>query len=115
MLQSQLLFDSASEAVFDALGNPVRRQMLERLRRGPLSVHELAAAFSVSRPAISRHLAQLESAGLVAHVQVGTRNVYRIHAPAFGRTAQLLDSFWDEAEARLKLVAENLGRSSDGA
>jgi DNA-binding transcriptional ArsR family regulator len=95
--------------VFDALGNPVRRQILERLATGPMSVGNLAAEFTVSRPAISRHLAVLKDAGLVVHRSEGTRNVYALDPKGFEATRTALASFWDEAEARLRLVAENLG------
>ena len=49
----------------DALGNPVGRDILVALRRGPLSVSELAERFPLSRPAISRHLRVLRGGGLV--------------------------------------------------
>ena len=51
--------------VFSALADPTRRAMLSRLAQGPATVGELAAPFSISRPAISQHLRVLESAGLV--------------------------------------------------
>lgn len=95
--------------VFDALGNPVRRQIVAHLASEPMSVARLAAAFTVSRPAISRHLAVLEDAGLVTHTAAGTRNVYALDAAGFAATRAALDSFWDDAEARFRLVAENLG------
>jgi DNA-binding transcriptional ArsR family regulator len=95
--------------VFDALGNPVRREILERLATEPMSVGSLAAAFTVSRPAISRHLAVLKGAGLVVHRAEGTRNVYALDPKGFEATRAALDTFWDEAEARLRMVAENLG------
>ena len=91
----------------DALGNPVRREILRELRAAPLSVGDLASRFPVSRPAISRHLAQLERAGLVAHRAEGTRNVYFLDRAGLEATSAWLNRFWDEAEARLKLVAEN--------
>ena len=94
--------------MFDALGNPVRREILERLANEPMSVGSLAAAFTVSRPPISRHLAVLKDAGLVVHRSKGTRNVYALDPRGFEATRAALDAFWDEAEARLRLVAENL-------
>ncbi len=107
MLPAPLTFDPQSEAAFDALGNPVRRALLVRLGTGPASVQQLASAFEVSRPAISRHLAVLEAAGLVRHTGAGTRNIYQLDPGGFARTTQWLDRFWDDAEARLRLVAEN--------
>ena len=91
----------------DALGNPERRRLVQALSDGPRSVGELAAAFPISRPAVSRHLAQLERAGLVTHRAEGTRNVYFLDKAGLEATAAWLNRFWDDAEARLKLVAEN--------
>jgi len=52
--------------VFGALADPTRRDILSRLGDGPITVGALAANYTVSRPAISQHLAVLENAGLVA-------------------------------------------------
>ncbi|HVX82557.1 MAG TPA: metalloregulator ArsR/SmtB family transcription factor [Devosiaceae bacterium] len=108
MLPTALNFDSDTDTVLDALGNPVRRQILARLGSGPLSVGELAESFAISRPAISRHLAQLEAVGLVRHESIGNRNLYRLEREGFEQAAQWLTRFWDRAETRLKLVAANL-------
>jgi DNA-binding transcriptional ArsR family regulator len=90
-----------------ALGNAERRRLVLALSDGPRSVGELAAEFPISRPAVSRHLAQLERAQLVAHRAEGTRNVYFLNKAGLQATADWLNRFWDEAEARLRLVAEN--------
>jgi len=94
--------------LFDALGNPVRRGILELLRDGPKSVGDIAAAFPVSRPAISRHLKLLTEAELVARSPHGTRNLYAIEPTGFANAQEYLASFWDDALARFKVVAENL-------
>ena len=107
MLPSTFL-DSRSDAALDALGNAVRRDILRRLAAGAMSVGELATAFTVSRPAISRHLAVLQQAGLVTHTGEGTRNLYAVDQQGLSDTARWLDAFWNEAEVRLRLVAENL-------
>lgn len=108
------LSDESSELVFDALGNPIRRQILRLLANSPHSVGELASTFTVTRPAISRHLALLKSAGLVHLTPAGNRNVYALDQAGFERTAAWLNRFWNEAEARLRLVAENLPERDDG-
>jgi DNA-binding transcriptional ArsR family regulator len=54
-----------------ALADPVRREILERLRGGPLTAGEIAAAFPISRPAVSRHVRVLRAAGLVVEVADG--------------------------------------------
>ena len=95
------------DLALDALGNPERRKLVLALSDGPRSVGELAAEFPISRPAVSRHLAQLERARLVSHRSEGTRNVYFLDKAGLEATASWLNRFWDEAEARLRLVAEN--------
>lgn len=101
-------FSIQQERALDALGNPVRRQLLAMIAAAPHSVGELASSFPISRPAISRHLALLEQAGFIAHDTSGTRNIYRPCTDGFAVTRQWLDGFWDKAEARLRLAAENL-------
>ena len=95
------------ELALDALGNPERRKIVLALANGPRSVGDLAAEFPISRPAVSRHLAQLERARLVSHRAEGTRNIYFLDKAGLDATTQWLNRFWDEAEARLRLVAEN--------
>jgi DNA-binding transcriptional ArsR family regulator len=90
---------------FDALGNPIRREILVALRRKPLPVGALAARFDVSRPAISRHLRVLVEAGLVTNEARGTKNVYAVRAAGFRAAREFLDGFWDVALARLEELA----------
>ena len=54
------------DAVFSALSDPTRRRIVERLARGPLSVGDIASGFSISQPAISKHVKVLERSGLLA-------------------------------------------------
>ncbi len=90
----------------DALGSPVRREILTALRTTPLAVGQLAKRFPVSRPAISRHLRLLEDAGLVEHRTDGTRSVYQVRVQGFGAVRDYLDGFWDVALSRLEELAE---------
>lgn len=92
----------------DALGNPTRRAMLELLRESPRSVRELADAFPVSRPAISRHLRVLHDAGLVTAEASGTRRIYSVAPDGFQPVRDYCDRFWDVALRRFQMVAENL-------
>jgi DNA-binding transcriptional ArsR family regulator len=91
---------------FDALGNPVRRDILTTLRTSPLAVGELAARFPVSRPAISRHLRVLEDAGLVEHRTQGARSVYAVRVHGFASVRDFLDEFWDTALSQLEELAK---------
>src|ERR1700683_4030443 len=79
--------NQSADAVFDALGEPVRRRILELLRNGPTPVGQLAERLPVGRPAVSKHLRILSNAGLIEHHSVGTRNLYAL-APAGMAAAQ---------------------------
>ena len=67
--------------VFAALADPVRRDLLDRLARGPGRVVDLAAGHAISRPAISRHLKVLGEAGLVTADDHGRERHYRLERP----------------------------------
>jgi DNA-binding transcriptional ArsR family regulator len=91
---------------FAALGDDTRRQIFERLARKPSSVGDLAAAFPVSRPAVSQHLKVLKDAGLVADVAEGTRRIYRVNRKGIDAMHAYLDQFWDRALEAFKTEAE---------
>jgi DNA-binding transcriptional ArsR family regulator len=69
--------DSATE-IFAALAHPTRRQILQDLKDGELPAGEIAARFSATGPTISRHLAVLRQAGLVAERRDGNRILYSL-------------------------------------
>lgn len=66
------------DAVAQALADPVRREILRMLRDRPVNAGGVAEAFSVSRPAVSRHLRVLREAGLVSDELSGRQRVYRL-------------------------------------
>ena len=70
--------NQSADAVFDALGEPVRRRIVELLRAGPTPVGQLAGQLPVGRPAVSKHLRVLSDAGLVEHHPAGTRHLYAL-------------------------------------
>lgn len=78
------------DAVAQALADPIRRQVLRMLRRAPLSAGEIARVFSVSRPAVSRHLRVLREAGLVRDEAIGRERVYRLDAASLASLEALL-------------------------
>ena len=96
----------------DALGDPTRRRIFERLRGGPLAVGELAAELPVSRPAVSQHLRVLREAGLVADRREGTRRLYELAPEGLTELRDWVDTFWSEALARFKAEAEREGRQA---
>jgi DNA-binding transcriptional ArsR family regulator len=89
--------DAYQQHQLDALGDPTRRAIVERLFDGPLPVGELAKGFSVSRPAISHHLRILKEANLVSDDAVGTRRLYRLNPEGFDLLRDYLDRFWTQA------------------
>src|SRR3954451_10195530 len=88
---------STADAVFDALGEPVRRRILELLRAGPTPVGRLAQQLPVGRPAVSKHLKVLSGAGLIEHHTEGTRNLYALAPAGLVVAQQWLVSTWDTA------------------
>ncbi|MFC7279278.1 ArsR/SmtB family transcription factor [Paractinoplanes rhizophilus] len=86
------------EVALDALGDPTRRRIVERLRAdGPSPVGRLASALPVGRPAVSKHLKVLEGAGLVVHESAGTRNLYALAPRGFIGLQRWLAGMWDDA------------------
>jgi DNA-binding transcriptional ArsR family regulator len=99
---------SYEEAILDSIGDPTRRRILDRLRRGPAGVGEIAAELPVSRPAVSKHLGLMERAGLVRHDEVGTRHVYRLDPAGVDALRRWVDTYWD---AVLEAFAEEVRRA----
>jgi DNA-binding transcriptional ArsR family regulator len=94
------------ELILDALGDPTRRTVFERLRGGARSVGEIAEGMDVSRPAVSQHLKVLKAARLVVDRAEGTRRVYAVDAQGLEALRRWLDGFWDEALAAFREAAE---------
>ena len=90
----------------DALGDPTRRAILERLLTSPMAVGELAREFPVSRPAISQHLRVLKNAHLVLDRPVGNKRVYQVNPVGVERLRAYFDRFWADALAAFKKAAE---------
>lgn len=96
----------AYERSLEALADPTRRAIFERLQRGPAAVGAIAAQLPVTRPAVSQHLRVLEGAGLVAHETSGTRHIYRVELGGLGELRAYVDRLWDESLARFKQLVE---------
>jgi len=94
------------ERAFDALGDPTRRAIFRRVRKGNRSVREIADGMDVSRPAVSQHLKILKSAGLVVVQIDGARRLYGINPTGIEALREWLDGFWDSTLASFKQAAE---------
>ena len=94
----------ALSLTFQALADPTRRAILERLAEGELTVNELAEPFSVSLQAVSKHLKVLERAGLIARGRVAQQRPARLQGDALETAADWLEryrQFWETSFDRL--------------
>jgi DNA-binding transcriptional ArsR family regulator len=101
------------DATFAALADPTRRAILARLARGDASVNELAEPFSMSQPAISKHLKVLERAGLVAAARDAQRRPRRLVAKPLAEADAWLEGyrrFWEASFRRLDALLEEMKR-----
>ncbi len=95
--------------VFAALANPVRRDILVRLRDGPRSVGDLAAGFAIGRPAVSEHLGVLRRSGLVRDEPRGRERYYHLDPRPFRDVEAWLDAFsryWKERMTSLERLLD---------
>jgi DNA-binding transcriptional ArsR family regulator len=95
----------AQSDVFQAIADPTRRAILDRLQAGPAPVNSLAEGFPQSRPAISKHLRILKDAGIVSEQRQGRERVYRLHPDRLSEIADWLltyRDFWQTSLNRLK-------------
>lgn len=112
--------------VFGALADPTRRAILGRLAAGDATVAELAAPFTVSQPAISRHLKVLEHAGLITRTRRATARLSHLEAEPLRDATRWLAryrQYWQESHDRLdellaalqeeRLPEEPVGRPGD--
>jgi DNA-binding transcriptional ArsR family regulator len=101
-------------SVFHAIADPTRRSILDRLREGDgLAVNEIAGRFSVSRPAISKHLRVLHQAHLVSEAREGRHRVYRLNPEPLRELDRWLEHyrrFWTLNLQSLKRHVEAKGK-----
>jgi DNA-binding transcriptional ArsR family regulator len=92
--------------VLDALGDPTRRAVFERVLDGPRPVGAIARGLPVSRPAVSQHLAVLREARLVTSEADGRRRVYRVDPDGVAALRAEAERFWTGVLAAFKRAAE---------
>ncbi len=103
--------DNALDRTFAAVADPTRRAILARLALGEASVGELAAPFSVSAPAISKHLKVLERAGLVAREKHGRVHRCRFDPAPMHEAAAWIErtrQFWEDRLDALETYLQRL-------
>ena len=97
------------DSIFQALSDPTRREILEILKEGARSTGDLAEAFPVTRPAVSRHLRVLHEAGLVERRKEGRRQIYDVTPGSLDHAQRWLFEYaghWRGSLRRLKALVE---------
>ena len=89
-----------------ALAEPRRREILQLVADQELAAGEIAAAFDVTRPAVSQHLTVLKSAGLLDERRDGTRRLYRARPEGLSEIRELLDTMWAAALDTARRIVE---------
>ena len=106
--------DDATDEALRALAEPRRRAILRLVARDELAAGEIAAAFEVTRTAVSQHLTILKNAGLLAERRDGTRRLYRARPEGLAGLRQFLDDMWGASlDVARRLVEAERGISDD--
>jgi DNA-binding transcriptional ArsR family regulator len=99
------------DAIFAALADPTRRAIIARLASGQASVNELAEPFTMSQPAISKHLKVLERAGLISRGREAQRRPRRLEAKRLEEADKWLERYrrlWEGNYQRLDALLDKL-------
>lgn len=103
-----------ADSAFDALGDPVRRRIMELLGEGERPAGEVAATmgahFGISQPAVSQHLKVLREAGLVTTRTEGTKRIYRVDDDGLAAVRLWLERFADGFSGPLDALETELAR-----
>ena len=117
ILKHMLNQSAALDLTFQALADPTRRAMVERLSRSPATVSDLARPLAMSLPAVMQHLAVLEGSGLIVSEKIGRVRTCRIEPKALGRVEQWIDARrleWERRFDRLDDYLKELQDKGDG-
>jgi len=109
-IHNHMVVDSLTQA-FAALSDPTRRAILHRLTQGPATVSALAEPFAISQQAISKHLAYLENANLIAKKRRGREHFCTLEPQAIKQVADWADNyrkFWEASYQRLDVLLESM-------
>jgi DNA-binding transcriptional ArsR family regulator len=98
--------DAGRHDGLNALADPTRRAIFERIAERPRTPGELAQGLPVTRPAVSQHLKVLKDAGLVTDTAVGTRRIYQLNPDGLAALRAYLEGFWNRALEAFKQAAE---------
>ena len=106
--------DEATDEALRALAEPRRWAILRLVARDELAAGEIAAAFDVTRTAVSQHLTVLKNAGLLTERRDGTRRLYRARPEGLAGLRQFLDEMWGSSlDMARRLVEADRGIADD--
>jgi DNA-binding transcriptional ArsR family regulator len=98
--------EQATDEALRALAEPRRRAILRLVSEEELAAGQIAAAFDVTRTAVSQHLTVLKNAGLLTERREGTRRLYRARPEGLAGLRQFLDDMWASSLDAARLLAE---------
>lgn len=100
----------ASLDVFQAIADPSRRQILQMLSKDSLTINALAANFDMSRPAVSKHVKILHTAGFISITDIGRERYCTLRQAGFGELQDFIDhfdKFWATKLKKLETLLNN--------
>jgi DNA-binding transcriptional ArsR family regulator len=103
------------DLMFQALADPSRRTMVERLSRGPASVSQLAEPLDMSLPAVVQHLQVLEAASLVRSEKIGRVRSCTLDTAAMSQAERWINDRRTQWERRLDRLGDYLDQTKDDA
>jgi DNA-binding transcriptional ArsR family regulator len=106
--------ETALDLSFDALSHPVRRAIVERLVTGPATVGEASSGLGISKPAVTKHLKVLESAGVVRRTVRGRTHVLRLQPRPLNEASRWLDLHRSLRESKFETVEKHLAVTREG-
>lgn len=98
----------------DALGDPTRRLLFDRLRRGACSVTELISLVPITQPAVSQHLRILRDAKLVRVEKRGRQRIYQLNPVGLSELRRYTESLWEDALRAFGQEAERMVNAEKG-
>jgi DNA-binding transcriptional ArsR family regulator len=95
----------------EALGEPTRRKLFERIRQSPCSVTELISIVPISQPAVSQHLKVLREARLVRVEKRGQQRIYHLNPVGLSELRGYVESLWDDVLRAFGEEAERMAQA----
>ncbi len=104
---AQARSEDAADGALRAIAEPRRRAILRLVAHDELAAGEIAAAFEITRTAVSQHLTVLKNAGLLSERRDGTRRLYRARAEGLDALRHVLDDMWSASLDAARQIAES--------